>query len=149
MIYAVNAVTLAASKYSLSVLGIAAHDRELYLVQSDQLARLAPATVEEGLVGQVETGFYSLGSDEKKYIAGFRAALFGDGTTNAWVTIELDGDTIEIGPYELVGRSGPASFVRRWRIGWGLKADSVSLRFEAADGTAWKLQGLVVNTELV
>ncbi len=90
-----------------------------------------------------------LGSTEKKYIAGFKTTLAGDSTTEVWLTIELDGDTIEMGPYELVGRSGPAHFVRRWRLGWGVKADSVALHFEGSDGTEWKLSGLTATAELL
>ena len=147
--YAINAVTLAPSEYDLAVLGLAVHDDELILLQSLQLGILDSSVAETGLTGTIETGMLSLGADEKKYITGFKTTLSGDSTTNVQTTIELDGDTLDLGSYELVGRSGPASFVRPWRLGGGVKADSVSLKFEATAGTAWKLSGLTVNTELL
>jgi hypothetical protein len=70
--------------------------------------------------------------------------LSGDSTTTVVVAIELDGREVELGPYDLPGRSGSASFVRQFKLAGGVKADSVSLKFETVAGTAWKLDGLAL-----
>lgn len=150
LIVVLNANTLAVSEYTVPALDVVTYEGVLHFVQADGLATLDLATTDPGdVVALLESGMLALGTDGKKYVPRFNATLSGDSVTEAWATIELDGDSIEIGPYELPGRSGPASFVRKWRLAGGIKADSISLRFEGKAGTAWKLQGLTIDAELV
>ena len=149
MIAVINANTLAVTEYDITTVGIMEHGGNLYFVESDALTKLGATGSDTDSTAIVETGMLNLGADEKKYIPEFKATLSGDSTTNAYMTLELDGDSIDMGPYELVGRSGAASFVRKWRPGGGVNADSISLKFQAQGGTAWKLQGLSISAELV
>lgn len=150
LIVVLNTNTLAVSEYTVPALDVVTYEGVLHFVQADGLATLDLATTDPGdVVALLESGMLALGTDGKKYVPRFNATLSGDSVTEAWATIELDGDSIEIGPYELPGRSGPASFVRKWRLAGGIKADSISLRFEGKAGTAWKLQGLTIDAELV
>lgn len=149
MIVCLNTNTLAVSEYALDAKAVVSHAGKLYLVQEAGLGKLDAARGELPFTAVVETGKISFTNDGKKYFLRFMATLAGDSVTESWVELQLDGQTIEIGPYELPGRSGPASFVRKWRLAGGVKADSLSLRLEGSQGTAWKLQGLAVETELV
>jgi len=147
--YIVNANTLSVSTYDIDVLGVVSHGDELLFVEALQLTKRAAVGTTIDFSAIVETGDLDLGADEKKYIPRIKAAVSGDATTEVWVTIDLDGDSIEMGPYELPGRSGSSSFVRPWRFSNGFKADSVSLKFEGSEGTTWGLDGLIVSAELV
>ena len=142
-----NAQTLAVSEYSIAPLDVVEHENEVYFVTATGLTKLATGTADFTAI--VETGRISLGADEKKFVPNFLSTLSGDSTTEVTMTIELDGREVEMGPYELPGRSGSSSFVRKWRMAGGVKADSMSLKFEATDGTAWGLGGLIVQAELL
>lgn len=147
IVVVLNANTLAVSEYSISALDAIVFDGELYFVQADGLVKLAAGTADSAAI--VKTGMLNLGADEKKYVPGLRATLAGDSTTTVTVTIELDGDSRDLGPYELVGRSGPASFVRKWKLAGGVKVDNLALTLNGSGGTDWKLQGLSVSAELL
>jgi hypothetical protein len=138
--YVINANTLAVTEYSLATLDVVEHDSEVWFVTTTELSRLTTGAVDASM----ETGVLALGVDDKKYVAGVKANLSGDSTTTVAVTIELDGREITLGPYDLPGRSGPASFIRQFKLAGGVKADSVSLRFDSTGGTAWKLAGLAL-----
>jgi hypothetical protein len=146
-VHVLNARTLAVSTYSLAPLDVVEHEGDVYFVTETELSKLTTGTAAFTTI--VETGMISLGADEKKFVPNFLSTLSGDSTTEVTMTIELDGREVEMGPYELPGRSGAASFVRKWKMAGGVKADSMSLKFEGTDGTAWKLSGLTVQAELL
>ena len=141
-----NANTLAVTEYSLAPLDVVEHEGEVYFVTATGLSKLGSGTLPTAII---ETGMLTLGADEKKYLPDFKTTLSGDSTTQVWVTIELDGREVEMGPYELYDRSGAAQFVRRMKLAGGVKADSVSFHFEGSAGTAWSLNGLIVQAELL
>lgn len=138
--WVLNANTLAVSQYNITALDVVEHEGEVYFVTATGLSKLTTGAVD----ASIETGVLSLGADDKKYIAGVKARLSGDSTTTVLVAIELDGREVELGPYDLPGRSGPAAFVRQFKLAGGVKADSVSLKFETVAGTAWALDGLAL-----
>lgn len=148
-VYAMNAATLAVSEYTNDANSVAAHESGFYFLAPTGLVELGTKQSEVGLASTIKTGMLSLGVDGKKYVPRVSATLEGDSITKLWVELELDGDTLELGPYELPGRSGPASFVRKWKLSWGLKVDNVAVRLEGSEGAGWKVHGLTVEAELV
>jgi hypothetical protein len=142
-IHVLNAKTLAVSTYSAAPLDVVAHDGEVYFVGATALEKLDTGTVD----ASIETGVLELGVDDKKFIAGVKGRLSGDSTTEVTVTIELDGREVELGPYDLPGRSGAKPFVRQFKLAGGVKADSVSLKFDTVAGTAWGLEGLSLQAD--
>ena len=142
-VHVFNARTLAVSTYTAAPLDVVAHDGDVYFVTATGLEKLSTSTVD----ASIETGVLELGVDDKKFIAGVKARLSGDSTTGVTVTIELDGREVALGPYDLPGRSGAKPFVRQFKLAGGVKADSVSLKFDTVAGTAWKLEGLSLQAD--
>ena len=142
-IHVLNAKTLAVSTYTPAPLDVVAHAGEVYFLGATALEKLDAGTVD----ASIQTGVLELGVDDKKFIAGVKARLSGDSTTEVTVTIELDGREVELGPYDLPGRSGAKSFVRQFKLAGGVKADSVSLKFDTVAGTAWGLDGLSLQAD--
>jgi hypothetical protein len=148
MIHVLNANTFAVSQYTGSAwIGVTEIDGKTLLLRTNGLDEQAGTTDNgEAVVPVVTLGMLNLGVNSKKYVSQFKTTLSGDGTTNVQATLELDGDTITIGPYELVGRSGAATFDRSWRIGGGVKADSFSLQFTGS-GVGWSLHNVLLLGE--
>lgn len=140
IVLAINASTLAVTEYSVTAIDVLEHNGEMWFVAAGELSKFTTGTVD----ASIETGMLELGIDDKKYVAGVKARLSGDSTTGVTFTIELDGRELEFGPYDLPARSGSASFVRQFKLAGGVKADSVSLKFETVAGTAWSLDGLAL-----
>lgn len=142
--WAMNANTLAVSTWDCTGQPVS-DGSNLYLLDTESLDVFGSNIA--SLV--VTTGMLTLGADEKKYISDIKVTLAGDSTTNVTISLELDGYTWTLGPYEMVDRQGAASFTRKWTFAKGVNADSIKLSFAASGGTSWKLQGLVVDAELI
>lgn len=145
MIAVINCQTLAVSEYALEVVDTVAYDDELVVMTESTLTGFGDDEVGDTPVGVLETGWLSLGIDGQKHVTTVSQTLQTDSTSTVLITAELDGREVELGPYDLPSRTGSAPFVRQFKVAGGIKADSVALKYESPDDTAWALRGVTLQ----
>ena len=141
MIVAFNAVTMAASEYDIAAVGVAAHDGDLYCLNSALRRFVELGDSAEVVESFIETGEITVAPERPQNVRELWMMLAADSAMRMATLTESRGVDLDV-TYEIPALPSASPRARRVKFGRGVRSERWTFRLATTTaGGTWALDG--------